>query len=222
MECLSILKEISGMVWIFVRRSRNVWHFLFAWREKFLRFSGLKYWEFNTSLGYTVSLSQPGLLETLSETKQQQQPNKQAEGGKGRGDSRSLGSNCAGKGLWHKSSIGGRTSLMCNVASLCLSQLPVQTGWHRVLRPDRAYVLTKLRVTRTRGYRHYIWTTIPSSDLIPLRPDSVRELELDVPFLGADLTPLPLPTSSRDSRAQDGHVCNSKVLHYSVSERNWS
>ncbi|KAM7333629.1 hypothetical protein ACRRTK_006949 [Alexandromys fortis] len=94
-------------------------------------------------------------------------------------------------------------------------QIPAQTGWHRVLRPDRAYVLTKLRVTRTRGYRHYIWTTIPSSDLIPLRPDSVRELELDVPFLGADLTPLHLPTSSRDSRAQDGHVRNSKVLHYS-------
>ncbi|KAH0511519.1 CST complex subunit CTC1 [Microtus ochrogaster] len=88
-------------------------------------------------------------------------------------------------------------------------------GWHRVLRPDRAYVLTKLRVTRTRGYRHCIWTTIPSSDLIPLRPDSVLELELDVPFLGADLTPLPQPTSSRDSRAQDGHVRNSKVLHYS-------
>ncbi|XP_075848196.1 CST complex subunit CTC1 isoform X1 [Microtus pennsylvanicus] len=94
-------------------------------------------------------------------------------------------------------------------------QIPAQMGWHRVLRPDRAYVLTKLRVTRTRGYRHYIWTTIPSSDLIPLRPDSVRELELDVPFLGADLTPLPQPTSSRDSRAQDGHVRNSKVLHYS-------
>ncbi|XP_026635897.1 CST complex subunit CTC1 [Microtus ochrogaster] len=104
---------------------------------------------------------------------------------------------------------------MCNVASLCPSQIPAQMGWHRVLRPDRAYVLTKLRVTRTRGYRHCIWTTIPSSDLIPLRPDSVLELELDVPFLGADLTPLPQPTSSRDSRAQDGHVRNSKVLHYS-------
>ncbi|XP_057632490.1 CST complex subunit CTC1 isoform X3 [Chionomys nivalis] len=94
-------------------------------------------------------------------------------------------------------------------------QIPAQMGWHRVLRPDRAYVLTKLRVTKTRGYGHYIWTTIPSSDLIPLRPDSVRELELDVPFLGADLRLRPQPTSSRDSRAQDGHVRNSKVLHYS-------
>ncbi|CAO2643726.1 CST complex subunit CTC1 [Lemmus lemmus] len=94
-------------------------------------------------------------------------------------------------------------------------QIPAQMVWHRVLRPDRAYVLTKLRVTKTRGHRYYIWTTIPSSDLIPLRPDSVRELELHVPFSEADLTPLPQPTSSRDSRAQEGHVRDSKVLHYS-------
>lgn len=137
-----------------------------------------------------------------------------------RGDSRSSESNCAGKGLWQKNSTGGRMFLMCNVASLCLSQIPAQMVWYRVLRPDRTYVLTKLRVTKTRGHRYYIWTTIPSSDLIPLRPDSVQELELDVPFLGADLTPLPQPTSSRDSRAQDGHVRDSKVLHYLVSERN--
>ncbi|XP_021081417.1 CST complex subunit CTC1 isoform X2 [Mesocricetus auratus] len=92
-------------------------------------------------------------------------------------------------------------------------QIPAQMMWHRVLRPGRAYVLTKLRVTKIRGHHYYIWTTIPSSDLIPLRPGHVRELELDI-SLEADLTPLPQPTNSEDSRGQEGLVRSSKVLHY--------
>lgn len=110
---------------------------------------------------------------------------------------------------------------MHNVTSLCLSQIPAQMMWHRVLRPGKAYVLTKLRVIKTRGHNYYIWTTVPSSDLIPLRPGYVRELELDISFLEADLTPLPQPTNSKDSSGQ-GLVRSSKVLHYVVSERNWS
>ncbi|XP_052613503.1 LOW QUALITY PROTEIN: CST complex subunit CTC1 [Peromyscus californicus insignis] len=93
-------------------------------------------------------------------------------------------------------------------------QIPAQMVWHRVLRPGRAYVLTKLRVTKTRGHNYSIWTTIPSSDLYPLRPDCVRELELDITFLEADLIPLPQPTNSKDSGRQEGLFRNSKVLHY--------
>ncbi|XP_051036266.1 CST complex subunit CTC1 isoform X2 [Phodopus roborovskii] len=93
-------------------------------------------------------------------------------------------------------------------------QIPHQMVWHRVLRPGRAYVLTKLRVTKTQGHHCYIWTTTPSSDLIPLRPEYVRDLELDTLFLEADLTPLPQPTNSKDSSGQEGLVRDSKVLHY--------
>ncbi|KAL1778995.1 CST complex subunit CTC1 isoform X1 [Sigmodon hispidus] len=93
-------------------------------------------------------------------------------------------------------------------------QIPAQMVWHRILRPDRAYVLTKLRVTKTRGHHFYIWTTGPSSDLMPLRPGFVQEMELDMPFLEADRTPLPQPTDSKDSRTQGSLVRDSKILHY--------
>lgn len=114
---------------------------------------------------------------------------------------------------------GWGRSLMYTVTSLCLSQIPAQMVWHRVLRPGRAYVLTKLRVTKTRVHRSCVWTTIPSSTLMPLRPGYVQELELDIEFSEADLKPLPQPTSSRDSRGQEGLVRGSKVLHYLVSQR---
>ncbi|XP_007606426.1 CST complex subunit CTC1 isoform X1 [Cricetulus griseus] len=100
---------------------------------------------------------------------------------------------------------GGQVSIIVRI--------PAQMMWHRVLRPGKAYVLTKLRVIKTRGHNYYIWTTVPSSDLIPLRPGYVRELELDISFLEADLTPLPQPTNSKDSSGQ-GLVRSSKVLHY--------
>ncbi|XP_028635969.1 CST complex subunit CTC1 isoform X1 [Grammomys surdaster] len=95
-----------------------------------------------------------------------------------------------------------------------IAQIPAQMVWHRVLRPGRAYVLTQLRVTKTRVHRSCVWTTIPSSTLMPLRPGYVQELELDIEFSEADLKPLPQPTSSRDSRGQEGLVRGSKVLHY--------
>lgn len=93
-------------------------------------------------------------------------------------------------------------------------QIPAQMVWHRVLRPGRAYVLTKLRITKTRGHRSCIWTTIPSSTLMPLRPGYVQELELDVAFADTGHKPPPEPTSSRDSRGQEELVRGSKVLHY--------
>lgn len=93
-------------------------------------------------------------------------------------------------------------------------QIPAQMVWHRVLRPGRAYVLTKLQVTKTRIHLSCIWTTIPSSTLKPLRPGYVQELELDLEFSKADLKPPPQPTSSKDSRGQEGLVRASKVLHY--------
>ncbi|XP_021067788.1 CST complex subunit CTC1 isoform X2 [Mus pahari] len=93
-------------------------------------------------------------------------------------------------------------------------QIPAQMVWHRVLRPGRAYVLTKLQITKTRIHRSCIWTTIPSSTLMPLRPGYVQELELDLEFSKADLKPLPRPTGSKDSRGQEGLVRASKVLHY--------
>lgn len=108
---------------------------------------------------------------------------------------------------------------MFNVTSLCLSQIPAQMVWHRVLRPGRAYVLTKLQVTKTRIHRSCIWTTIPSSTLKPLRPGYVQELEVDLEFSKADLKPPPQPTSSKDSSGQEGLVRASKVLHYLVSAR---
>ncbi|KAL6039620.1 hypothetical protein STEG23_002427 [Scotinomys teguina] len=93
-----------------------------------------------------------------------------------------------------------------------LVQIPAQMVWHRVLRPGRAYVLSKLRVAKTRGHCYYIWTTVPSSDLVPLTPEYVQEL--DVTFLEADLKPLPQPTNSKDSGRQEGLVRDSKILHY--------
>lgn len=133
---------------------------------------------------------------------------------------RSLQSNCSGKVLWQTGSIlGGGRGLVYNVTSLCLSQIPAQMVWHRVLRPGRAYVLTELEVTKVRDHRSCIWATIPSSTLMPLRPGYVQELELDIAFSQADLKPQPQPASSKDSRGQEGLVRGSKVLHYLVSGR---
>ncbi|XP_008853976.1 CST complex subunit CTC1 isoform X2 [Nannospalax galili] len=96
-------------------------------------------------------------------------------------------------------------------------QIPAQMVWHRVLRPGRSYVLTRLRITKTRSHHYYIWTTIPSSDLMLLRPDCVQELELERWFLEADLRPLPPPTltESQDRMGQEDLVRDSRVLHYS-------
>ncbi|XP_055450386.1 CST complex subunit CTC1 isoform X1 [Psammomys obesus] len=92
-------------------------------------------------------------------------------------------------------------------------QVPAQMVWYRALQPDSAYVLTKLRVTKLRGSRSCVWTTIPSSALMPLRPEYV--LELGMPLLEADLTPLPEPTTSKHGGGQEGLVRYSRVLHYS-------
>ncbi|XP_046531726.1 CST complex subunit CTC1 isoform X1 [Equus quagga] len=102
-------------------------------------------------------------------------------------------------------------------------QVPAQLVWHRALWPSRAYVLTELRVSKIRGHRYYVWTTSPSSHLLPLKPECVRELELELeldgPLLEADRSksdpkPLPRPSNSQDKKDQKGLVRDSRLLSY--------
>ncbi|KAF5911864.1 hypothetical protein HPG69_015842 [Diceros bicornis minor] len=100
-------------------------------------------------------------------------------------------------------------------------QVPAQLVWHRALWPSRDYVLTELRVSKIRGHRYYIWTTSPSSRLLPLKPECVRELELELdgPLLEADPSksdpkPLPRPSNSEDKKGQKGLVRDSRLLSY--------
>lgn len=111
--------------------------------------------------------------------------------------------------------MAGGKGLMCNVTSFRLSQIPAQMVWYRILRPGKSYVLTKLRATKIRGHHCSVWTTIPSSALMPLRPDNVQEL--DIPFSDADLRPPPQPTKGRSRQEEPAR--ESTVLHYLVSEK---
>lgn len=113
---------------------------------------------------------------------------------------------------------------MCRVACPCTSQIPAQLVWHRALWPGRSYVLTALRVVRIRGHCYRVWTTSPSSHLLPLKPECVRELELELdgPLLEADPAPLPMPSSSQDGDRETALVRNSTLLSYTVSKKERS
>uniref|UniRef100_A0A673VIV6 CST complex subunit CTC1 n=2 Tax=Suricata suricatta TaxID=37032 RepID=A0A673VIV6_SURSU len=95
-------------------------------------------------------------------------------------------------------------------------QTPAQLVWRRALRPGGSYVLTALRVVRIRGHCYRVWTTSPSSCLLPLRPECVRELELELdgPLLEADPPPLPAPGSSRDGDREAPLSRTSTLLSY--------
>ena len=109
---------------------------------------------------------------------------------------------------------------MCRVACPCTSQIPAQLVWHRALWAGRSYVLTALRVVRIRGHCYRVWTTSPSSHLLPLKPECVRELELELdgPLLEAD----PAPSSSQDGDREPALIRHSTLLSYTVSEKERS
>lgn len=113
--------------------------------------------------------------------------------------------------------------LMYHVACLCTSQVPAQLVWHRALWPGRAYVLTELRVSKIRGHHYCVWTTSPSSHLLPLKPECVQELDLDLelggPLLEADPKPLPRTSNIKDEKEQKDLVRDSTLLSYMVSIR---
>lgn len=111
------------------------------------------------------------------------------------------------------------------VACLCTSQIPAQLVWHRALWPGRTYVLTALRVSKIRHHSHHVWVTSPSSRLLPLKPECVQELELELDEPLSEANPMPLMTSnSQDRKEQKGLVRDSRLLSYMVStrERCWS
>ncbi|XP_024420606.2 CST complex subunit CTC1 isoform X2 [Desmodus rotundus] len=97
-------------------------------------------------------------------------------------------------------------------------QVPAQLVWHRALRPGRAYVLTKLRVSKIHGYHYHLWTTSSSSHLLPLKPECVRELDLQLelggPLLEADPKPLPRTGNIHDRKKQKDLVRDSRLLSY--------
>ncbi|XP_006863564.1 PREDICTED: CST complex subunit CTC1 [Chrysochloris asiatica] len=96
-------------------------------------------------------------------------------------------------------------------------QVPAQLVWHRVLRPGQAYVLTELRVSKIHDHHYHVWTTSPSSQLLPLKPECVQELELELegPPLEVDPKPLPMPSNSLDMKGKKDLVRNSRLLSYS-------
>ncbi|XP_053426566.1 CST complex subunit CTC1 isoform X2 [Nycticebus coucang] len=98
-------------------------------------------------------------------------------------------------------------------------QVPAQLVWHRALWPGRAYVLTELRVSKIRGHCYHVWMTSPSSRLLLLKPECIRELELDLkgPLLEASPKLLPTPSNSQqgDRKGQRGFVRDSRLLSYS-------
>ncbi|XP_062966224.1 CST complex subunit CTC1 isoform X2 [Cynocephalus volans] len=95
-------------------------------------------------------------------------------------------------------------------------QVPAQLVWHRALWPGRAYVLTKLRVSKIRGHCYHVWMTSASSRLLLLKPECVQELELELegPVLKADPKPLSMPSNSQDRKGQKGVVRDSRLLSY--------
>uniref|UniRef100_A0A8C0YWR1 CST complex subunit CTC1 n=1 Tax=Canis lupus familiaris TaxID=9615 RepID=A0A8C0YWR1_CANLF len=111
-------------------------------------------------------------------------------------------------------SLGGSSPAGSHVSIVV--QIPAQLVWHRALWPGRSYVLTALRVVRIRGHCYRVWTTSPSSHLLPLKPECVRELELELdgPLLEADPAPLPMPSSSQDGDRETALVRNSTLLSY--------
>ncbi|XP_036197834.1 CST complex subunit CTC1 [Myotis myotis] len=97
-------------------------------------------------------------------------------------------------------------------------QVPAQLVWHRALWPGRAYVLTELRASKIHGHRYRVWTTNPSSHLLPLKPECVRELDLDLELgrtlLEADPKPLPGTSNIQDRQEQKGLSRDSRLLSY--------
>ena len=113
--------------------------------------------------------------------------------------------------------------LTYSVTCFCISQVPAQLVWHRALCPGRAYVLTELRVSKLPGHRYRGWMTSTSSQLLPLKPECVQELELElagVP-LEADPQSLPRPSSPQDKKhpGPDCLVRDSILLSYTVRMR---
>ncbi|XP_014444545.1 CST complex subunit CTC1 isoform X2 [Tupaia chinensis] len=112
-------------------------------------------------------------------------------------------------------SLGGSSPAVSHVSIVV--QVPAQLVWHRALWPGRSYVLTELRVFKVRGFHHRVWTTSTSSSLLPLKPECVRELELEPELEGSletDPKPLPMPSTSQDRNEQKGLIRNSKLLSY--------
>ncbi|XP_072796764.1 CST complex subunit CTC1 isoform X3 [Vicugna pacos] len=111
-------------------------------------------------------------------------------------------------------SLGGSSPAGSHVSVIV--QVPAQLVWHRALWPGRAYVLTELRVSKLRGHRYWIWMTSPSSQLLPLKPECVRELELELdgPLLEADPSPPPIPCNPQDKKGPEGLIRDSRLLSY--------
>ncbi|XP_057572891.1 CST complex subunit CTC1 [Hippopotamus amphibius kiboko] len=113
-------------------------------------------------------------------------------------------------------SLGGSSPAGSRVSVIV--QVPAQLVWHRALRPGRDYVLTELRVSKLPGHRHRIWMTSPSSQLLLLKPECVRELELELDGapLEADPQPLPMPSNPQDKKCPgpEALVRDSKLLSY--------
>ncbi|KAB1266420.1 CST complex subunit CTC1 [Camelus dromedarius] len=111
-------------------------------------------------------------------------------------------------------SLGGSSPAGSHVSVIV--QVPAQLVWHRALWPGRAYVLTELRVSKLRGHRYWIWMTGPSSQLLPLKPECVQELELELdgPLLEADPSPPPIPCNPQDKKGPEGLVRDSRLLSY--------
>ncbi|XP_040099346.1 CST complex subunit CTC1 isoform X1 [Oryx dammah] len=97
-------------------------------------------------------------------------------------------------------------------------QVPAQLVWHRALCPGRAYVLTEVRVSKLPGHRYRVWMTSPSSQLLPLKPECVRELELELAGVPLEADPqlLPRPSSPQDKKGPgpDCLVRDSILLSY--------
>jgi len=109
------------------------------------------------------------------------------------------------------------------VTCFCISQVPAQLVWHRALCPGRAYVLTELRVSKLPGHRYRVWMTSTSSQLLPLKPECVRELELELAGVPLEADPQSLPRlSSPQDKKRPGPDClvrDSILLSYTVRPR---
>ncbi|XP_065766151.1 CST complex subunit CTC1 isoform X1 [Muntiacus reevesi] len=97
-------------------------------------------------------------------------------------------------------------------------QVPAQLVWHRTLCPGRDYVLTELRVSKLPGHRYRVWMTSPSSQLLPLKPECVRELEIELAGAPLEANPqsLPWPSCPQDKKgpSPDCLVRDSILLSY--------